>query len=172
MVFFPGCVFLLSCCILWTSFLRHLNQVIILIFAVPHFTHGCVCFLSSSQQTIGHATASKYPRVASDNTAFKRLAGQADPLKIIPHVQTVHVVEWCGDTSDFTSGSQKPQKLWLIILNICCPQESWKLSWWWVTDSQRIISVLSTFILIVMNKYYFKLFCELILPRWSEMWCK
>ncbi|XP_025084157.1 centrosomal protein POC5-like isoform X1 [Pomacea canaliculata] len=46
-----------------------------------------------TKQTIGHATASKYPRVASDNTAFKRLAGQADPLKIIPHVQTVHVVE-------------------------------------------------------------------------------
>ncbi|XP_041355379.1 centrosomal protein POC5-like [Gigantopelta aegis] len=48
-----------------------------------------------TKQTIGHATASKYPKpqTAPPGHIFKRLAGQGAPVTVAPHIQTVKVVD-------------------------------------------------------------------------------
>lgn len=52
------------------------------------------------QQTIGHATAGKYPRKTNtlggeqqSGIVHRRIAGQSGPVTIAPHVQTVKVVD-------------------------------------------------------------------------------
>ena len=51
-------------------------------------------FVSYFQQTIGHATASKYPKSGQSGIIHRKIAGQSGSIPIAtPNIQTIKVVE-------------------------------------------------------------------------------